>query len=68
MGEYANIEKSLFGGSDLLATAMEACGGPVNSLQPRIKADPGFRSYNLAFSGFVRYFLKVLYTFAYRPK
>lgn len=47
---------------------MEAYGGPVNSLQPRVKADPGFRSYNLAFSGFIGYFLKVLYTFAYGPK
>jgi hypothetical protein len=49
-----------------LKLQMEAYEGPVNHLQPRIKAVSGFRSHNLAFNGIVRYFLKVINTVAYR--
>jgi hypothetical protein len=48
-----------------LKLQMEAYRGPVDDLQPRIEAVSGFRSYNLALNGIVRYFLEVIDTVAY---
>jgi hypothetical protein len=47
-----------------LKLQLEAYGGPVNDLQPRIEAVSGFRSYNLAFNGIegTEYFLEVVAT------
>jgi hypothetical protein len=51
-----------------LRLQMEAYAGPVNTLQPRIKAVSEFSHHNLAFDALVRYFVKVVGTAAYWRK